>query len=344
MADYLHIPLDPVTYRDGQRLTAQDLRDDLRHAERRQRLHTRGLHETWGIALGLGVTRIEDDEGPGRMIRIEPGYAVDALGRDILLSAQIDVPIPDLAEPLVLTMRHLEDAAFRGRADLEAVCLGAGLKNPRTERPAFHWRRQSEVEFGTEIPLTQLWPSGGQPDPRVRRYARTRVRPHIAWGETEAGRTGWQFNVHEDSPDFGLYVDVDTTMAGFNDRPFYFAQLSGRSIPLGDDAADKADVGSQDSTHFSNSYGYLSSTEPAGFRFRVSPPPCSEWRRSSSAGAEAAVPPCNPAAEANRLGWRIFWIGIEPMGGCGPTYDLNLVFFFVPFLRPFFTAHPISMG
>jgi hypothetical protein len=343
MNDDLRIPLERVTYRNGQRLTAQDLRDDLRYAERRQRLHTRGLHDTWGIALGLGVTRTDDDER-GSGLRIEPGYAVDALGREILLSEQGFVPLPDVTEPLVLTMRHLEDAAFRGRADLAAVCLAAGLNNPRTERPAFQWRRQSEVEFGAEIPLTQLWPLDGQPDPRARRYARSLVHPHIAWGETEAGRTDWHFNNNKYSPDFGLYVDVDTEEAGFNDWPFYFAQLSGRAIPMGDDTADEAESGSQESTHFSNSYGYLSSTETTGFRFRVSPPPCSEWRRSSSVAAEAAVPPCNPAAEANRLGWRIFWIGIEPMGGCGPTYDFSQLFVFFPLFRPLLMAYRIGTG
>ncbi|MCG6986094.1 MAG: hypothetical protein LJE61_12960 [Thiocapsa sp.] len=320
MTDDLHIPLDRVTYRDGQRLTAQDLRDDLRHTERRWRLHSRGLHDTWGIALGLGVVRVGADEGRGPMVRVEPGYAVDALGRDILLSVQVDVPIPDLGEPLVLTMRHLEDAAFRRRAERAFVCLGSGLDDPRTERPAFQWRRQSEVQFGAEIPLTQLWPAVEQPDPRVRRYARTLVHPHIAWGETEAGRTGWKYIDNEFSPQYGLYVDVDTSVAGFDRSPFYFAQLIGDLSPITSAGRSDASTLQGETARFSDLYGYLSETGKRAFRFRV-------------CGPYGDAP--DPSTAAEQIGWRVFWIGVEPMGGCRPTFDPSWAHFIVPFLSFF---------
>ena len=65
---------------DGQRLFASDL-DGLEafHREMR-RLHLSTLHEP-GIAAGFAVAGEEGD----RTVRIGPGYAIDDLGREIVL-------------------------------------------------------------------------------------------------------------------------------------------------------------------------------------------------------------------------------------------------------------------
>lgn len=313
MADDLYIPFHRVTYRDGQLLAAQDLRDDHRHGLRRYALHTRYLHETWGVALGFELT-IEDDE---RTIAIGPGHAVDALGRDILLAKGGKVAVPDVAcsERLVLTLRYREDAAFHDRRELDRVCLSGGL-DLKNERPVFSWYRPGEVRFGIEVPLASVIVEGGMiqngPDLRVRRTTRPLARPHIGRGETEAGRTGWQYNIENTaSPDFGLFVNVDTSAAGFTHAPLYFAQVIGdfsnpqRGRTLGAFGRRAAlSLGSQ---------VYIARSSQAGFTLRVGP--------------HAAV----DADDAERRRWQVVWIGIEPMAGCLPSMVWLQLFFLAEF-------------
>ena len=313
MADDLGIPFHRVTYRDGQLLAAQDLRDDHRHALRRHALHTRYLHETWGIALGFELT-VEDDK---RTLAIGPGHAIDALGRDILLARGGKVAVPHVAdhpERFVLTLRHREDAAFRDRRELDLVCLSSGL-DLRNERPVFSWYRPGEVRFGIEVPLASVVVDDGLichgPDLRVRRTTRPLVRPHIGSGETEAGRTGWQYNIEDTaSPDFGLFVTVDTSAAGFTHAPLYFAQVIGdfSAPPRGRNLAEFG-------PHAALSLGsqvYIAQSSQAGFTLRITP--------------HTAV----DAEEAERRRWQVAWIGMEPMAGCVPG---------MVWLQLFFLAH-----
>jgi len=311
MADDLGIPLNRVTYRDGQLLAALDLQDDHRLALRRHALHTRYLHETWGIALGFELT-VEDDE---RTIAIGPGHAIDELGRDILLAKGGKVAVPDVEDPerFVLTLRYREDAAFRDRRELDLVCLSGGL-DLRNERPVFSWYRPGEVRFGIEVPLASVDVEDGRirhgPNLRVRRTTRPLVRPHIGRGETEAGRTGWQYIIEDTaSPDFGLFVNVDTSKAGFTHTPLYFAQVMGdfNSIAEG----NLAEFG----PHAALSLGsqvYIARSSIAEFTLRVTP--------------HTAV----DAEEAERRRWQVAWIGMEPMAGCVPS---------MVWLQLFFLAH-----
>ena len=116
MSEDLAIPLDRVAWRDGQLLASRDLGDDVRRDARLRGLHTRYLHDTWGIALGF---EIKTGAGQTSVI-VGPGYAVDAYGRDILSPESVEVPAPDLEGPanLVLVASYLGDAAFRPAPDL----------------------------------------------------------------------------------------------------------------------------------------------------------------------------------------------------------------------------------
>src|SRR5262245_23484544 len=138
MANELDIPFDRITYRNGQLLTARDLRDDMRRDARLRWLHVQHLHETCGIALGLEVHLASGD---GKALVIGPGYAVDGMGHDILLPNGIGLTVPNVTgpQPFVLVLGYLEDAAFHDRPDLATLCLGEGL-DPRHERPSFFWQ------------------------------------------------------------------------------------------------------------------------------------------------------------------------------------------------------------
>jgi hypothetical protein len=73
MAKGLEIPFDRVTWRDGQLLTANDLQSDQTRNSRLWQLHTRHLHDTWGIATGFQVYADSGDSA----LQVGPGYAID---------------------------------------------------------------------------------------------------------------------------------------------------------------------------------------------------------------------------------------------------------------------------
>ena len=85
----LQIPFDRVTYRDGQLLASRDLQDDVRADQRLRSLHTRYLHDTWGIALGFTVTASVGSSS----VHVGPGYAIDASAQELLLAEDIDGPV-----------------------------------------------------------------------------------------------------------------------------------------------------------------------------------------------------------------------------------------------------------
>src|SRR5260370_17220990 len=78
----------------GQQLTAEDL-TDLNLANRELRwLHNRALH-SWGIGIGFGAKGERGDS----VVTIEPGYAVDCLGPEIILPEEQTKTVPPLARP-----------------------------------------------------------------------------------------------------------------------------------------------------------------------------------------------------------------------------------------------------
>lgn len=215
----LQVPFDRVTYRDGQLLASRDLQDDVRANQRLRSLHTRYLHETWGIALGFSVTGFAGSTS----VQVGPGYAVDGSARDILLAETLDLPVPNtqnLAD-LVLVMTYQEDRAFRALPDVTQVCGSGGL-DPRAERPVFGWRTLETLNLGPDVPLArisaQLGALAAAPDLTVRKNASRQLRPHIGFGSVpaDAQSTGTLFRE----------IRVDTSNAGFSKTPQYFARLS----------------------------------------------------------------------------------------------------------------------
>lgn len=92
-------------------------------------------------------------------------------------------------------------------------------------------------------------------------------------GKTPSGSTAWQ--VYGTN---GIFVDVDTTAAGFVKTPLYVTALHGTS------------------SHWATTGGTsVYQPTPTGFRIYV------KWSDSS---------PLTPAT-ANSCGWHIQWIGIE---------------------------------
>jgi len=77
-----------LRYFNGQLLTAEDLEAEQSYFLRGRRSDTRQLHG-WGVVCGLGVT----PSGSGGVV-IEPGLAIDGLGREIVVPGRREMPDP----------------------------------------------------------------------------------------------------------------------------------------------------------------------------------------------------------------------------------------------------------
>lgn len=287
------LEFDRVTYREGQRLTARDLQDDRARLARLRRLHLRHLHDTWGIAIGFDVQAA----GPAA-VAVGLGYAIDSAGRDLVLSANVAIPVPAVAGPasFVLVAAFLSDCSFAPASTAAAVCLDAPL-HPRRERPGFTWRRADEFEPGLMVPLCHVVVRNGAIDgavgTRIRRYARRHARPLIASGTTDVP-AAWSTPWHAGG--FVLIEQrVNTAAAGFSGAPKYFAEIVVTKPSTTESAADTARALAQ-------ANGHILEMSADSFVFRALVP--GAFTRSAS-------------------DWAVAWLGVEPLTGCAPSLDLK---------------------
>jgi hypothetical protein len=275
----LQIPFDRVTYREGQLLASRDLHDDFETAQRLRRMHTRFLHDTWGIALGFTVDgQISDDS-----VHIGPGYAVDSSAREILLSEDLVLPVPQTtaATDFVLVVSYTPDSVYRNLPDITVLCAGTNI-DPRMERPVFAWRTPDNLNPGPDVPLAHIRVNNGGlvlvPDLSVRGYARRQVRPHIATGTVTAlGR------------EIADGLTLDTSDAGFARTPEYFAKLDFSSNGIIDIAAQ-----------FAANSAFIETAAPKNFVYHVP-----ELLKFLPAGLS--------------LQFLVTWVGVEPATGCEPV-------------------------
>jgi len=311
----LEIPFDRVTYRDGQKWTARDMRADWQRDARLRRLHTRTLHRTWGIALGFDV-READEAGA---VLVGPGYAMDSAGQGILSSRSVSIPLPGVAGPAtyVLALTYMEDGAFRDRAEFAGLCLGEGL-SPHHERPRFLWRVPEELHLGPQVPLAQVTVKNGRIhqgglDFRVRRHARRLVRPHLAWGLTEPGRTEWRVWTEDGHRrPLGFETIVDTSEGGFTSIPCYFAYLDtglGDQISSYTSAATTTVVTPPEENHY-----FVVDAHRAWFLFRV-----------LLYGVEFSPSEAVERLDSVRRRWSISWLGAQPIADCELVPELRRI-------------------
>ncbi|HEX9668961.1 MAG TPA: hypothetical protein VGC93_05695 [Thermoanaerobaculia bacterium] len=199
----------------GQRLRSRDLNDQRAGEAQRRWWHNRALHGAFGVAGGL------EPEKAGNAVRVSPGTAYDAFGRELVLSAERTLPLPpaDPAEPRGWT-------------------LLAAIAGPRAGEPELRWRPTRRVTLADGVPLirvdAQLEPLDGGSRP----LARPLARPRIGHGSTVAGQTAWRAWTLPLGDNFGgggIEVTIDASAAGFTEVPCYFAWLQGgspRAVPV----------------------------------------------------------------------------------------------------------------
>jgi hypothetical protein len=248
---------------NGQRLFASDLQG-LEAFNREMRwLHNRSLHQP-GIGNGLAVYGQKGD----RQVSIGPGYAIDSLGREIVLTEMQLEPVPPVAgedngTPVFydLTVAYPDDVELEVAETRDGVCLPRGVVRLR-EMPILCWvrlkqddlgnlRPQSlkltkDIQDGLKIILARIEVLNCQLNQPVsiaqRREARPGRLPYIGCGVAEP--TPWRDlqlgGASSAIPTavfaasipglFALTADIDTTTAGFLTTPCFSAHIPGPRI------------------------------------------------------------------------------------------------------------------
>jgi hypothetical protein len=94
-----------VHYFEGQLLGEADLRDEQTYHAGKRQLHNRALHG-YGVVEGLAA-RVQAGAAPPAVI-VEPGFALDAQGREIVLAEPLSVALRDGSSPCVVVLEYAE--------------------------------------------------------------------------------------------------------------------------------------------------------------------------------------------------------------------------------------------
>jgi hypothetical protein len=318
--DDTHAVERPVFF-DGQQLDAGDLQGLAGFHQALRWLHNRSLHQP-GVGNGFAVAGRRGD----REVRIDPGYALDFLGREIVLLEPVTEPVPPVAAdtdggPVAYDIT----VAYPGPEDLEeaetreGVCLPGGAVRLR-EKPVVCWvrlakdvtgrllpvdpRQREDIRLARSIVLTRAYVRNCKLDADLviapRRNARPDPCPHIACGRVSP--VDWQLwaivPMGDDggSPVVGLFADVDTSAGAFKLVPAYMARVEGprpiEVFPFEGPGTPVLDVP-----------GYVSDPTVAGLRLYVP---------VVSLGGELSESMADQLVERAKDVWDIVWMGVEP--------------------------------
>lgn len=219
---------------DGQRLLATDLNTTQAFHREMRWLHNRSLHN-WGIAFGYEVSGRRRQ----RVVQVQPGYALDCQGRELVQSEALEVAVPAVAGdaeggPVVyyLAASYAEDEDLP--PEIRAgVCDSSGAVR-RPEQPLVRWVDPNDgYRFGYDVVLASIEVKDCQlasdVSAAVRRDAVPEQQPYIAAGQTVAGDTQWRLWPDGNNP-AGVATTVSTTSAGFRGTPRYQAHVIGERI------------------------------------------------------------------------------------------------------------------
>jgi hypothetical protein len=205
--------LERVRYWQGQLLASGDLQTQIGSDAELRALHNRALHRAYGIAVGLTLSLVVDEEDK-RVCELTCGVAYDCYGRALFVERNRPIPLPlPAAGPIVLVLSH----------------------DPESDDGiALTWKLPHDVNPNTQIAVAGLIfdsSNTAQLDPDFRRVvARPMARPRLATGTTIPGETPWKSWKIGDE-EVGVQVTIDTSAAGYTQTPHYFAE-AGEGKPL----------------------------------------------------------------------------------------------------------------
>lgn len=319
-----------IRHHQDERLLASDLNADMAYEAMLRRLHLRGLHDTWGVALGLRLVRGQD----GKAALVKPGLAYDCLGRELLLANGFALQAPTrpagyagAALAFDLVVRYTDIVKDGSRSDGAAIC-----PPPPSRGLAFRWAMAGPashpasallakgIRLGEEVPLGRfiLDPNDrlSSPDYRFRRTARPLLRPYLAFNTLQPA---WQANYEQVDDKTSLLKLATFTAAigaadgGFSQNTHYFVRL------LSPDGLVSLMAGGK-------LFGPLTSINnpgPSGFSVRVS-------FGLLSANLQQQRDLLNDI-DAAMASTRLLWLGAEPVAGCAPEF-VQIIFDYAPLL------------
>jgi len=326
--------LERLQFFNGQRLDATDLQgiDDLNRQMRW--LHNQSLHQP-GVGSGYAISGAKGD----REVTIQPGYAIDSSGREIILTDPIVQAVPPVANdgagnpvPYDLTV------SYPGATDLveaetrDGICVPAGAVRLR-EAPVFCWIRldkitsamQSQIDTGQRIRLARAYVLNCQLYQPLslaqRRNARPPTRPYVACGstnpqtETSSPSDSWALLPPSATLAFGIELErhVDTTAACFRTAPCYTARISGvRTFPVNAPRIGPTQL-------LLDGFVSVLNASVAGFDVHVLIPNIlmEQGNLSMAPQVQALLPAAlgmttsDTPAGATRNDWRVVWVGVE---------------------------------
>lgn len=324
---------------NGQRLFASDLqRIEAFNTEMRW-LHNQSLHQP-GIGNGFAVAGRKGD----REVTVGPGYAIDDLGREIVLTSLRTVPVQPVAgdgkgqpQRYLLTVQYPSDEDLEEVERREGICDTRGAVRLR-EEPIFCWiplnpdgspaRDQADILSGRKLVLAEVAVRDCKLDKDIsivqRRNARPPTQPHIACGvECPTDWEGWNPWKNESRPDGlelprslyqivgGLQATIDTRSAGFQTVPGYFARIDGPRV---------IDIGEYDLKSRVVLDGQLSIVAPTATCFAVRVIVLLFAANRLPVIGPGAAAPAELSATADTPGladilkkenWRVGWMGVE---------------------------------
>lgn len=232
---------------NGQRLFASDLQAVEEFNREMRWLHNQSLHQP-GVGSGFATTGKKGD----REVVIQPGYAIDARGREIVL-AQTDIePVPPVANDgfggvvyFDLTVSYPDEHALKATETRDGVCGAPRGAIRLRESPVFCWVRlgpppdrlptdatlRDDVQNGLRLRLARAQVLNCQLESALstaqRRNARPPAQPYVACGRSVAGK--WTLVPAPGTLGIGRQIraSVDTSAAGFRTTPCYTAHLAG---------------------------------------------------------------------------------------------------------------------
>ena len=224
-----------VVYFDGQRLEADDLNDAADQMRQLRWLHNRSLHGP-GVALGFAATGNAGD----RQVTVQPGYAVNCLGHELVLTTAMTLPVPARSgntqgQPVSFALvAAYPDVSQLAKIQTRAPdCGGTSGAVRLQERASIYWREPPiaslEVLLATATVQNCQLATALAVDQT--RRARPITTPYVAAGQTAKGATPWElWTVTGDSGGtnlLGVLAQIDTSAGMFSATPTYQAQLRG---------------------------------------------------------------------------------------------------------------------
>lgn len=234
MSDTTRPCLEQPHYFPGQLLTASALNGNLGTEWERRWTHNRALHGA-GIVTGLTVS---GETGAATLV-VEPGHAIDPLGRELILTVPRTLQVPALPgsvtdgevtpERVVLVCRWNETP----EGVVSTGPCGASGTSAWLEAPLLDFVAEAEYPSvaGDVVPLATVGIASCvifDLDFARRRVLGGRPLPYVDAGVWRPGYDDWEPVASAGGILFGLRTVADTSTAGFTASPTYQVRLTGR--------------------------------------------------------------------------------------------------------------------